>query len=63
MTEETVALRRALIESVFREIFIAREESAALRQKAASTEDRLTYLLRELIKAGVKLDNERRDSI
>ena len=64
MTEETVALRRQLVEALAREIKIARDRATAARQEATSAEDRLTVLLRAMAQAGIipadgKTNNER----
>ena len=62
-TNETIALQKVLIESLWREIVIARDRATAAKHKASAAvqeatfaEERLSILMRQLVHAGAAPD-------
>ena len=52
-TNQTIALQKTLIDSLWREIGVARNRATRARQEATFAEERLNKLLRQMIHAGV----------
>ncbi len=58
MSGQTIALQKALVESLWRELLIARDMATKVRQETVIVEERLNLLIRQLIHAGAVPDVE-----
>lgn len=64
MTQDvTIPLQHKLIESLWREIRMARDKATKARQEAAFAEDRLNLLIRQMIHAGIAPDDDERFTV